>query len=145
MQKVRLETIVGVIVIVLCVFFGYYIYKIKTVSSYANTVKYFARFNSIDGVDIGSDVRLGGVKVGTVQGISFDDSLTVIVEIDVKNDLKIPQDSSLAVSSSGILSGKFLEIKPGGADDFLTSGAYFNSTQSSVSLEGVIGKFAGKS
>jgi phospholipid/cholesterol/gamma-HCH transport system substrate-binding protein len=102
-----------------------------------------ASFRSAEGVSIGTDVRLAGVKIGTVTGMDLnpetyraDTTLTVVPNVG------IPNDSTAVVSSEGLLGGNFVEIMPGGALENFAPGDAFTDTQGAVSLITLLAKFA---
>jgi len=101
-----------------------------------------AQFDHIDGLNDGADVRIGGVKVGSVTGMSIDTrTFQAVVGMRVRADLQLPSDSSAEVTSEGLLGGKYISIVPGGADRILADGGRITETQGSVSLESLLGRF----
>jgi phospholipid/cholesterol/gamma-HCH transport system substrate-binding protein len=101
-----------------------------------------ARFDRIDGLAIGADVRIAGVKVGSVTDAKIDTKdFTALVALTVRSDLRIPRDSSAEITSEGLLGGKYVSISPGGDDATLQPGQTISITQSSISLEQLLGKF----
>ena len=101
-----------------------------------------AQFDRIDGLVNGADVRIAGVKVGSVVTSAIDpQSFNAIVTMRVDRSLRLPGDSSAEITSDGLLGGKYLSIVPGGADRILAEGARITETQGSVSLEGLLGRF----
>jgi phospholipid/cholesterol/gamma-HCH transport system substrate-binding protein len=101
-----------------------------------------ARFDHIDGLTVGSDVRMAGVKVGTISDARIDpQSYLAVVTLTVQDGLQLPKDSSAEVTSDGLLGGKFLSLSPGGDSTMLKPGGVITITQSSVSLEQLLGKF----
>ena len=135
------ETVTGAVVLLLAAgFLGYAIASTgrSSVSGYSLS----ARFSSIDGLGSGADVRLAGVKVGRVSGTSIDpQSFQAVVAMEVQPDIKLPKDSSAAVTSDGLLGGKYLALTPGGDDQMIPAGGVITITQGSVSLEQLLGKF----
>jgi phospholipid/cholesterol/gamma-HCH transport system substrate-binding protein len=102
----------------------------------------YARFDRIDGLGIGADVRLAGVKVGSVNEERIDpQSFQAVVALSLRNDLKLPKDSAAIVTSESLLGGKYLSLQPGGDETMLQPGQTITITQSSVSLEELLGKF----
>ena len=94
-----------------------------------------AEFRSAEGVRIGTEVRLAGVKVGQVTAMDLDPgSFTAQVRIRVDDRVRLPADSTLAVASEGLLGGTFLEILPGGLPFDLEPDDRFQDSQSAVSL-----------
>jgi len=130
----------AVILLVAAGFLGYAVaHSGRTgLSGYALT----ARFDHIDGLTVGSDVRLAGVKVGTVSNARIDpQSYLAVVTLTVQDGIQLPKDSSAEVTSDGLLGGKFLSLSPGGDPTMLKPGGAITITQSSVSLEQLLGKF----
>lgn len=94
-----------------------------------------ATFRSAEGVRPGTEVRLAGVKVGSVTGMSLDpQSFRAQIAMTMDDSLELPFDSTIQVATEGLLGGTFLEVLPGGAIDVLQPGDTFEDTQSSVSL-----------
>ena len=101
-----------------------------------------AKFDRIDGLVVGSDVRLAGVKIGSVLATGVDPtSYQAIVTFSVQAGLRLPIDSSAEISSEGLLGGKSIALVPGGDEKMLADGGAFTITQSAVSLEQLLGKF----
>ncbi len=101
-----------------------------------------AKFDRIDGLTVGSDVRMAGVKVGSIRDARIDpQSYLAVVTLTVQDGIKLPKDSSAEVTSDGLLGGKFLSLTPGGDPTMLQPGGAITITQSSVSLEQLLGKF----
>ena len=101
-----------------------------------------ARFAHIDGLSVGSDVRLAGVTVGQVVSERVDPaSYQAEVAFTVRDGIRLSTDSSAIVTSDSLLGGKYLAIEPGGADQVLRPGARVTLTQGSISLEQLLSKF----
>jgi phospholipid/cholesterol/gamma-HCH transport system substrate-binding protein len=106
-----------------------------------------AKFNRVDGLVVGADVRVSGIKIGTVTQQSLEpDSFLAVVKMNIKDNVKLPIDSSAEVVSDGLLGSKYMALVPGGDDKWLAPGAEIKYTQSTVSLEALIGQliFSGK-
>lgn len=94
-----------------------------------------ATFRSAEGVRPGTEVRLAGVKVGSVTGMSLDpQSFRAQIAMTMDDTLELPLDSTIQVATEGLLGGTFLEVLPGGSFEVLQAGDTFEDTQSSVSL-----------
>jgi phospholipid/cholesterol/gamma-HCH transport system substrate-binding protein len=101
-----------------------------------------ASFRSAEGVTVGTDVRLAGVKVGTVTGLRLNpETYRADVEFSIDQSVLVPDDSGVAVASEGLLGGNFIEITPGGSAFNLESGGEIEDTQGSVSLLTLLMKF----
>jgi phospholipid/cholesterol/gamma-HCH transport system substrate-binding protein len=101
-----------------------------------------ASFDHIDGLNEGADVRIAGVKVGSVSAERIDPtSYQAVVTMSISGGIQIPKDTSAEVVSESLLGGKYLNLSPGGDTVMLNPGAAITITQSSVSLEQLLGKF----
>jgi phospholipid/cholesterol/gamma-HCH transport system substrate-binding protein len=100
------------------------------------------QFSSIGGLTVGSDVKIGGVVVGHVAAERLDPvTYVAIVNMTIDKGLKIPSDTSAAISSDGLLGGDYVALSPGGSDTMLAPGASFAVTQSAINIEDLLGKF----
>lgn len=134
------ETLIGAVVLVVAAAFLWFAAtraNVGAVDGYYLT----AKFDKVDGIAVGSDVTLGGIKIGTVTGQRLDPK-TYLAELTmtIRDDIKLPEDSSIKVTSSGLLGGNYLAIQPGGADEFLEEGGEIEFTQSAVDLTELLGK-----
>jgi len=140
-QRNPSELVAGAVVLAVAVgFLGYAVANTGrgTVSGY----HLHARFDRIDGVSVGSDVRLAGVKVGSVTATGVDPkTYQAQVTFSVMSSLRLPVDSSAEIASDSILGGKVLSLVPGGDEKMLADGGEVTITQSAVSLEQLLGKF----
>ena len=101
-----------------------------------------ARFDRIDGLSVGSDVRVAGVKVGSVTVARVDPkTYQAEVAFTVQNAVHLPRDTSAEVTSDGLLGGKYISLVPGGDDKLIPAGGSVTITQSSISIEQLLGKF----
>lgn len=135
------EVLTGAVVLLLAAgFLGYAVANSgrSTLSGYT----LFARFEHIDGLAPGADVRLAGVKVGSVNEQRIDpQSYQAVVGLSVRNDIKLPKDSAAIITSESLLGGKYVSLQPGGDETMLQPGGNITITQSSISLEELLGKF----
>jgi phospholipid/cholesterol/gamma-HCH transport system substrate-binding protein len=94
-----------------------------------------AAFRTAEGVLVGTDVRLAGIKIGSVTNLELDtETYQARTIFSVRNDVMIPEDSDVKVAQEGLLGGYYLEITPGASDFMLASGDEILNTQGSVSL-----------
>jgi len=101
-----------------------------------------AKFDRIDGINVGSDVRIAGVRVGSVVETRIDhESFLAVLTFRIDGTLRIPADSSAEITSESLLGGRFIALVPGGADRILANNAQITNTQSAVSLEALLGRF----
>ena len=140
-QRSLAETLTGAVVLVVAVgFLGYAVANTGRTPVSGYTLH--ARFDRIDGLAVGADVRVAGVKVGSVMSARVDpQSFQAEVNFTVQNTVKLPADTSAEVTSDGLLGGKYLSLVPGGDEKTLAAGGTVTITQSAISLEQLLGKF----
>lgn len=141
MQRNVIETVLGAVVLTIAAGFMVFAYEgsqVKVEDGYP--IK--ARFDNITGINTGSDVRIGGIKIGVVSGLDLDnETYQAVATLQIRNQTKLPTDSSAAIASSGLLGDKFVQITPGADEAMLEKNGMITYTQSSISLEELIGKF----
>mgnify|MGYP002631889905 CR=1 FL=1 len=135
------ETLIGAVVLAVAAGFLFFAYGRADVGAVAG-YEVFAKFERVDGLSVGSDVRMSGIKIGTVLKQTLDaKEYLAVVRLSVDPSIKIPEDSSAEVVSDGLLGSKYMSLVAGGADEMIEPGGEIRFTQSSVSLEQLIGKF----
>lgn len=103
-----------------------------------------ASFRSTEGVQVGTDVRMAGVKIGTVSEIDLDvATFRALTEISVRDDVQIPDDSAIVIASEGLLGGNYVEVSPGGSPFNFAAGDEILDTQGTVSLISLLLKYVG--
>ncbi len=140
-QRNAAEVAAGAVILVVALgFLGYGM--AQTGRSTVGGMTLHAKFNAIDGLSVGSDVRIAGVKVGSVTSAQLDPkTFQADVAFSIARGIPVPKDSSAAVTSDGLLGGKYLAIEPGAEEQMLADGGLITITQSSVSIEQLLGKF----
>jgi len=140
MKRNVIETVLGAVVLLVAGLFLAFAWSsadLRPVTGYTLT----ARFNAVDGLTVGSDVRVGGVKIGSVVGQSIDmHDFRAVVTMTIKPEIKLPEDSVANVSSEGLLGGKYIRIDPGASEKRLADGDEITKTKDIVSLEEMLGK-----
>ena len=127
------ETLLGAAVVAVAVGFLAFTY-LRTGSGSLSGYEVLARLPKVDGLGIGTDVRVSGIKVGSVSDLVLDpNNYLVTVHMNVRQDLKLPTDSSMMITSSGILGSSYLSITPGGDAKDIKPGGYIENTQAANS------------
>jgi phospholipid/cholesterol/gamma-HCH transport system substrate-binding protein len=140
MQNNSFETLMGALVIFVAAGFLYFAYTSTSIGSLGG-YDLKARFASADGIATGTDVRLHGIKIGRVSSLELDPkNYAAIVQISIRNDVQIPDDSSIKITSAGIMGSSYLAIQPGGSEKVLPAGGEITNTQGSIDLMGLIGR-----
>ncbi len=137
------ETIIGAVVVAVALLFVAFAYM-RTGSGSLSGYEIQARLAKVDGLGIGTDVRLSGIKIGSVSDLTLDPrNYLVTVHMNIRNDVKVPDDSSLIVTSSGLLGSSYISLTPGGSDKMLATGGMIQNSQGAVDLMGLVGRFMG--
>ena len=140
MQNSIVETLIGAAVIAVAVFFLAFAYN-STGSGPVTGYDVQAKFNRVDGVSVGTDVRLSGIKVGTVSKLALDPkTYNAVVTISLGREVKLPDDSSVRITSEGLLGSQYLSIEPGGSMTMIAPGGEIENTQGAIDLIGLLGK-----
>jgi phospholipid/cholesterol/gamma-HCH transport system substrate-binding protein len=136
------EVLVGGAVLAGAIAFAVYAGQATGLSAGPSGYELTASFRSLDGVSVGTDVRLAGVKVGAVTGITLNpETYRADTRFTVAQGIEIPDDSAILVSSEGLLGGNFVEIMPGGSPFYFAPGDEILDTQGAVSLISLLLKF----
>ncbi|RKF16628.1 outer membrane lipid asymmetry maintenance protein MlaD [Roseovarius spongiae] len=142
MSENKTEIIVGGIVLAVAVGFLAYAGRVTGFSAAQDEYTLSASFRAADGVSVGTDVRLAGVKVGRVTAMELDPATyRAAATFTVRDGIEVPDDSAAAISSEGLLGGNYVEILPGGSPFYFAPGDRIEFTQGSVSLVSLLMKF----
>ncbi|MFD2261570.1 outer membrane lipid asymmetry maintenance protein MlaD [Lacibacterium aquatile] len=142
MQRHIVETLVGALVLAIAVGFGWYAYSTTGHGAGAGSYILKARFDRVDGLTNGTDVRVSGIKVGAVTDVVLDPkTFFASVEIAIQDNVKLPIDSRAEIQTEGLLGGRYLNIVPGNDDDILPDGSNIRYTQAAVDFMQLLGRF----
>ncbi|NIZ14534.1 outer membrane lipid asymmetry maintenance protein MlaD [Phaeobacter sp. HF9A] len=136
------EVLTGGLVLVVAAGFAFYAAQAAGLSGAGDNYPLSASFRSSEGVSVGTDVRLAGVKIGTVTDVSLNaQTFRADTTFSVKDGIMIPDDSSIVIASEGLLGGNFVEVMPGGSLTNFEPGDEITDTQGAVSLISLLVKF----
>jgi phospholipid/cholesterol/gamma-HCH transport system substrate-binding protein len=137
-----LETLLGAVVVIVAAGFLVFAFGVSDVGA-VKGYELVAKFDRVDGLSVGSDVKIGGIKVGTVVAQELDPATYLaVVHMAIDKGVKVPIDSSSEIVSEGLLGARYLAIVPGPSDEMLAGGGLIRFTQSSISIEQLLGRFA---
>ena len=141
MQNSTVETLIGAVVIAVAVLFLVFAYSSSGVGPISGGYEVMARFDRANGVNVGTDVRLSGIKVGTVDRLALDPkSYNAVLTLALDKSVKLPDDSSVRITSDGLLGNQYLSIEPGASNQMIKPGGQIENTQGSIDLIGLLGK-----
>ncbi|MFB0992024.1 MAG: outer membrane lipid asymmetry maintenance protein MlaD [Rhodospirillales bacterium] len=140
MRRNAVETVLGAVVLLVAGMFVYFAYntaQVKAIDGY--NIK--ASFFKIGGLTTGSDVRINGIKVGTVTNARLDpETFDAVIEMSIRPDIKLPTDTIAAIGSEGIVGGKYVRITPGSAKETISDNGSISETKDFRSLEDQVGE-----
>lgn len=138
MRRGAVETILGAVVLAVAIGFAVLAARAIDVQG-ENGYELTARFLKVGGLDRGSDVRISGVKVGTVIDRTLDtESFEAVVRFSIRDDIRLPVDSEAGVTGEGLLGGKYLRLFPGESADTLDPGGEISRTRDFQALEDTV-------
>ncbi|MCP5432586.1 MAG: outer membrane lipid asymmetry maintenance protein MlaD [Alphaproteobacteria bacterium] len=138
MRNTLVETLTGAVVLAVAGFFLFFAYTTTGMTT-GSGYTLVARFNRAEGINVGTDVRISGIKVGSVEKVELDPrTFEAITTLRVDTRYEIPDDSVAKIAMSGLLGDNFVAIDPGGSEGLLKEGQDFLQTTGSVDLMGLI-------
>ena len=140
MGRNAVEAVLGAVVLAVAgmfIFFAYGTAQVKNVGGYAVSANFF----KIGGLTPGSDVRINGIKVGTVVSAHLDrNTYDAVVKMSIAADIKLPQDTTAGIGSEGIVGGKYVRLEPGQAKKIIAPNGAISKTKDFRSLEDQVGE-----
>lgn len=138
MRRGAVETMLGAMVLLIAV--GFVIFGARSIDLQDNDgYELTARFLKVGGLDRGSDVRISGVKVGSViERVLDDQTFEAVVTFTVRSDIKLPADTEAGVTAEGLLGGKYLRLFPGTASETLAPNGEIAQTRDFQALEDTV-------
>ena len=107
-----------------------------------NNFVLYGSFQSVDGITVGSDILLAGVKVGIISDIQLDkDSFQAKATFSLFEDYKLPEDTEAVINADGLLGAKYVSLNVGGSEIALADGDEILYTQSALSIINLLNKF----
>ncbi|MCW9032792.1 MAG: MlaD family protein [Alphaproteobacteria bacterium] len=133
-----METVIGALVVFGVVIAMAFSYGGKKVEGASDGYPIIAAFNKIDGLSEGADVRLAGIKIGSVASYKLDEFFRAALTMEIDHGVKLPIDTSVAIHTDGIFGSKYIVLEPGGEEDTLQPGDSIEFTQESVVVEDLL-------
>lgn len=140
MNKKPVETIMGVVVLTVAALFMMFAYRVSDLQ----VVKGYeinSRFLKVGGLNTGADVRINGIKVGTVVSQSINPlDYMVDVKLSIMPQISLPKDSQITIAGDGLMGDKFIKIEPGRSQEKMSAGDTAVNTKDAKSLEDMVGE-----
>lgn len=142
MKTNLVETAVGAVVILIAAAFFTFAYTTSGIGRGSGGTTLTAEFDNAAGINVGSDVRMSGVKIGAVVGQSLNtENFQAVVILSVDPALQLPDDSTVKITSEGLLGSNFIAIEPGGSETKLKSGDRLMFTQGAVDIWSLVSQY----
>ena len=140
MHRSVVETIIGAVVLAVAGLFLYFTYS----TGYQKVDGYdvMAKFNRVDGLSLGSDVRLSGITVGRVVATQLDPATYLaVIHLRIDRKVKLPMDTAAKITSDGLLGTNYVALEPGGDEKMIADGGQITATQDPVNIVDLVGRF----
>ena len=141
MRQNIFETLFGGCVFLIAVFF---VIHVVTVAQFSRQSHYqiVAEFPQIDGLSIGDDILMSGIKVGYISDLKLiRNPFRISAILEIRDDVQLWQDAVATVSTVGLFDGKYIALDPGGGEDVLIKpGEKIIYTQGSILLDETLWK-----
>jgi phospholipid/cholesterol/gamma-HCH transport system substrate-binding protein len=140
MRRSLVETLIGAVVLLVAGYFLYFTYTTgyQRVDGYEVT----AKFNSVAGLTLGSDVRMSGIKVGSVVGARLDpDSYLAVLRLRIEKTIKLPVDTTAKITSDSLLGSNYVSLEPGAETKLIPENGQIQVTQDPINVVDLIGRF----
>ncbi len=145
MNNSLVETLVGAAVIAVAIAFFAFAYITGGVGKGTGGYTIIAAFENAAGISTGSDVRMSGVKIGTVLAQELDpQSYQAVLKLSVERKVRLPDDSTAKITSEGIMGANFVALEVGGSETMLKDGDMMENTQGSIDIFDLIDQFINK-
>ncbi len=141
MRRNVIETVMGGVVLIVAAMFVGIAFQSGTVTTPAG-YQIIAEFDDASGLGPGSEVRMSGVKIGTVQSLELNpESYFAVVTLNISDSVQLPRDTSARIISDGLLGSNFIALEPGGDEEMIPPGDPINFTQGSINVVDLLGRF----
>ena len=140
MGRNLVETVMGGLVLAVALVFLYFFINTAQVSA-VEGYKVAATFAKIGGLQKGSDVRISGITIGSVDSTGLNsETYDAVVNLSIKPSIKLPKDTVAMIASEGMIGGKYVRLRPGSSKEFIKPGGAIGKTEDFKSLEDQVGE-----
>ena len=143
MRRNMIETVMGGVVLLVAVAFVVFAFRSASLSNAGRDGYHvMVEFNDASGLSAGTDVRMAGVKIGTVVKQQLNpDTYFAEVTLGISETVRLPTDSSARIIPDGLLGGNYVALEPGGDEDYIADGGKILYAQGSVNVVDLLGRF----
>ncbi|MGB9709909.1 MAG: outer membrane lipid asymmetry maintenance protein MlaD [Thermodesulfovibrio sp.] len=142
MKRENLEIIVGIFVLIGILALGWLSFRLGKIDMFqSGYYTVYAEFDKVGGIKKGSVVEIAGVPVGSVEKVTLNNRYQAVVELKILNSIKLPEDSIASVRTKGLIGEKYIQITPGGSEQYIAHNGKIRETESSIDIEEVLSKY----
>lgn len=139
MKNTAVETLIGALVVIVAALFFLFAYQTSGKGAVTGGYRLIAEFDNAEGVNVGTDVRMAGMKVGTVIEAALNpENFQAKITMQVQSSLKLKDDTTAKVTAEGLLGSKFISLEQGGSDTVLADMGVISNTQGAVDIWSLI-------
>ena len=132
------DTITGAVVIAAAMVFLGLVYAKEDRGGSSGDYTVSARFNRLDGISVGSPVRIAGVRVGEVTAETLAPDFRAVTMLRIRRGIALPADSSAAIRTDGLLGAKYVDLSPGGDEKIMVDGDSIDYTHDAMVIEDLL-------
>ncbi len=141
MDRSMIETVMGAVVLIVAAMFVGIAFRSGTATT-PSGYQITAEFDDASGMGPGSEVRMSGVKIGTVYSQELDpETYFAVVTLTISDSIKLPRDTSARIIADGLLGSNFVALEPGGDEEMIPPGGEITFTQGSINVVDLLGRF----
>jgi phospholipid/cholesterol/gamma-HCH transport system substrate-binding protein len=142
MKRNIIETALGAVVLLVAIGFLFFAFRATGLTSGGSGYEVIAEFDDATGIVPGADVRMSGVKIGTVLSQSLDpETYFANVVMSIDDSIKLPTDTSARIVAEGLLGGNYVSLDPGADEETIASGGRLLYTQGAINVVDLLGRF----
>lgn len=143
MRRNMIETVMGGVVLLVAVFFVVFAFRSTSIGDGSGDgYQVLVEFDDASGLSIGTDVRMAGVKIGTVVGQQLNpETYYAEIILGINESIRLPSDTSARIIPDGLLGGNYVALEPGGAEDYIENGGQIVYAQGSINVVDLLGRF----
>ncbi|WP_353685033.1 outer membrane lipid asymmetry maintenance protein MlaD [Thermodesulfovibrio sp. 3907-1M] len=142
MKRESLEIAVGIFVLIGILALGYLSFRLGKIDMFqTGYYTVYAEFDKVGGIKKGSVVEIAGVPVGSVEKVTLNSKYQAVVELKILNSIKLPEDSIASIRTKGLIGEKYVQITPGGSEQYIAQNGKIRETESAIDIEEVLSKY----
>ena len=142
MKREHLEIAVGVFILIGILSLGYLSFRLGKIDMFkTGYYTVYAEFDKVGGIKKGSVVEIAGVPVGSVEKVTLNNKYQAVLELKILSSIKLPDDSIASIRTKGLIGEKYIQITPGGSEQYIAQNGKIRETESSIDIEEVLSKY----